>query len=143
MCFKTHKFTLFLFLIIVIYTSACESDSEYTNQAENEVTGLIQHNVYFYLNEDVTDSEREEFISGLMEMVQISTIKKSRIGSPAATDSREVTDHDFSISLTLWFESVEDHDLYQIDPEHIKMVESSSHLLSGVKVYDSLIFYEN
>ena len=140
---KTHGFALLLLLIIAIYSLACESDSGYTNQAENEVIGLIQHNVYFYLNEDVTDNEREDFISGLMEMVQISTIKKSRIGTPATTDSREVTDHDFSISLTLWFESVEDHDLYQIDPEHTKMVESSSHLLSGVKVYDSLIFYEN
>jgi len=104
---------------------------------------MIQHNVYFYLNEDVTDDERDEFISGLQEMVNISTIKRSRIGTPAATDSREVTDHDFSVSLTLWFDSVEDHDLYQIDPAHTKMVEASSHLLRGVRVYDSLIFFEN
>lgn len=140
---KPNRFNLFIFVIIAIFISACDSESEYTNQAEHESSGLIQNNVYFYLNEDVTDDERDEFISGLKELVQLSTIKKSKIGIPVATDLREVTDSGFSISLTLWFESAEDYELYQLGPEHTKMVESARPLLRGVNVYDSLIFFEN
>lgn len=139
-----HKsICIYTFAIIALFVSACTPEPESATQSEIGVTGLIQHNVYFYLNEEVTDSEKEVFVSNLQEMVNIATIKRSWIGIPAATDSRDVTDHEFSVSLTLWFETVEDHDLYQIDPEHVKMVESSSHLLRGVKVYDSLIFFED
>lgn len=138
-----NKWNLFLIGIVVIFTASCDSNSETSNQVDQEVTGLIQHNVYFYLIDDISDEEREDFDNRLQELVQISTIMKSNIGRPAATQSRDVTDHDFTISLTLWFESLEDHDSYQIDPVHTAMVEATGHLLEGVRVYDSQILYEN
>lgn len=131
--------SLFLGFLFVL-NSGCETgrDSEIL-----EVKNLIQHNVYFYFNDDVTDEQKAQFEIELEKLLDISHIKQSMIGKPAATESRDVTDHDFDYSLFMWFDSVEDHDQYQIDPVHKQMVENFGQMFERVRVYDSQIFYEN
>lgn len=130
-------------LVTGLMSISCEkSDNDY--EANNvDMEGLIMHNVYFYFHDEVTDEERVQFESDLKNLLEIPYIKSSVIGRPAQTDSRPVTDHEFDYSVTMWFESVENHDLYQIDPVHKEMVELTGNLLDRVRVMDSEIIYEN
>ena len=57
-------------------------------------------------------------------------------GSPANTPERPVTDKSFDYGLYLTFDSLEDHDTYQVDPLHDVFVDTCKDLWSQVKVMD-------
>ncbi|NQT25661.1 Dabb family protein [candidate division KSB1 bacterium] len=94
------------------------------------------HNVYFWLKADVTDSEKKEFESGLTELIKMPLISEAYWGVPAGVD-REVVDGSFDYTLTMFFETREKHDVYQVDPEHKKFIDQYSHLWDNVKVLDT------
>lgn len=53
--------TLILSVAVVIL-SACQTPQQNPAPADTETSvGLLQHNVYFYLNEDVTEEEKAQF----------------------------------------------------------------------------------
>lgn len=132
--------TFFLFLLI---SNSCEQageDSDITATTIPEITvGMLQHNVYFYLNDDVTEDERAQFEDGLHELLSIDEIFKSHIGTPGSTPERDVTDHSFGYSIFTWFESSDDYDVYAEHPIHLDFIDKYSHLWADVKVYDSEI----
>ena len=137
-------FFLITWLMVVgLMSISCEKSDNTDGANSVDLMGHIMHNVYFYFHDEVTNEERIQFESDLKILLEIPYIKSSVIGRPAQTDSRPVTDHDFDYSVTMWFESVEDHDLYQIDPVHKQMVESTGDLLDRVRVMDSEIIYKN
>lgn len=135
---------LFAWLIVGSFMIvSCDREGNVYESESVSFDGLIMHNVYFYFHEEVTEEERMHFESELKRLSEIPYIKSSVIGRPAQTDSRPVTDHEFDYSVTMWFETVEDHDLYQIDPVHTEMVENTALLLERVRVMDSEILFEN
>lgn len=104
----------------------------------NKEKFMLQHTVYFWLKEGVTESERKNFGKGIKEFVSaITEVQKAEVGIPAATANRDVVDHTFGYSLFVWFSSMEDHNIYQEHPVHKKFIEDFSHLWSRVQVYDS------
>lgn len=102
---------------------------------------MLQHNVYFYLNDDVTTEEREEFEAGLKVLLGIEEVYKSEIGIPGATEQRDVTDHSFVYSVFSWFETMDDHEVYQEHPTHLEFIDKYSNLWADVRVYDSEIIW--
>lgn len=101
---------------------------------------MMQHNVYFWLKEEVTESEKESFIKGTKDYVNaVKEVKKAEIGIPAGTADRDVVDHSFGVSLLVSFTSLENHNIYQEHPAHKKFIEDFSHLWARVQVYDSQI----
>jgi hypothetical protein len=60
-----------------------------------------------------------------------------QIGEPAPT-SRDVIDKSYAVSWMLMFDNLEDEEVYQHHPLHLKFVEECSHLWSRVVVYDSV-----
>ncbi len=94
------------------------------------------HSVYFWLTEEA-QSKREEFEAALTALVQIKEIDKAYFGKPADTAERPVTDHSFDYNLTLVFATQEDHDAYQVDPDHDVFIEQCKTWWAKVVVYDT------
>lgn len=140
---KSHfLFPAFLLAAVLIF-AACEQNTEQAYSHETEsMTGMLQHNVYFYLNDDVTPGEAEEFEAGLKELLRIETIYKSELGVPAATEDRDVTDHDYAYTIFTWFQTMEDYDVYADHPDHLEFIDRFNHLWADVKVYDAEIIFE-
>lgn len=136
---KFLSLTMLVSFFLTAFSAFQTTDESSGNFSESSVTGMLQHNVYFYLNEDVTTDEREQFEKGLRKLLSIEAIYKFEIGIPGSTTERDVTDHSFGYSIFTWFESMEDYNVYAEHPVHIKFIENYSHLWADVKVYDSEI----
>jgi hypothetical protein len=145
------KRTLFVLTIALAFlTVACQqsqessmdmettTDNSSTQTTENS-TGMLQHTVYFYLNEDVTDEERQQFEEGLESLLSIEEIYRSEMGVPADTPDREVTDHSFGYSIFTWFETMDDYNVYAEHPDHMEFIDQYESLWADVKVYDTQV----
>lgn len=95
------------------------------------------HHVFFWLKNPNSKENLDSLIQGLKSLGQIDTPKMIKIGVPAVTPKREVVDDTYSVSLLLVFDSVADHDDYQVDPIHKKFVKDCAHLWDKVQIYDS------
>lgn len=139
-------YTAGIFIVLIGFT-ACEPEAEQVdmmNQNTETTTGMLQHTVFFYLNDDVTEEEKQQFENGLRELLSISSIFKSELGIPGDTEERDVTDHSFAYSIYTWFETLEDYKIYDEHPDHLEFIDTYNSLWSDVKVYDSeLIYPEN
>lgn len=102
-----------------------------------EKSSSMLHHVFFWLKNPNSKEDLDSLIQGLKSLGQINTPKMIKIGVPAATPQREVVDDSYDASLLLMFDSVEDHDDYQVDPIHKKFVEDCAHLWDKVQIYDS------
>jgi len=117
--------------------------SETKNQlaAATNVTcepGLI-HSVFFWLKEDLSETDRTAFLEGCRSLTKISTIKNCYIGPPAATAERGVVDNSYSYALIVHFNDLEGQNAYQIDPIHLKFVEDHKDKWTKVIVYDNIL----
>lgn len=140
------KQTIFALTIALIFLatgcqqsqeSSMEMESETSTQTTENSIGMLQHTVYFYLNEDVTEEQKQEFEQGLEALLSIEEIYKSEIGVPAGTPDREVTDHAFGYSIFVWFENMDDYNVYAEHPDHMDFIDQFESLWADVKVYDS------
>jgi len=74
----------------------------------------MEHHVYFWLNEGrQNESDRAAFEKGIEALLRSPNIASSHWGKPAATAERPVTDHSFHYAISVKFDSMESHDLYQ------------------------------
>ncbi len=133
--------------LLIFFISACQPDSSQPDDNQTETMtnsdstiGMLQHTVYFYLNDDVTDEEREQFESGLVKLLEIPAIYRSETGIPAGTEERDVTDHSYAYSIYTWFETMEDYMVYDEHPDHLEFIDTYNHLWADVKVYDADIY---
>lgn len=97
---------------------------------------MLTHQVYFWLEEPDSQQSMTKLIEGLQSLLTIEVIKSGHIGIPADTSTRDVVDHSFSVAYYTTFESLEDHEIYQKHPIHLKFVEDCQHLWNKVQVYD-------
>lgn len=137
---KLLNFIFAMMLTSIILTGCQQSEETSTETAiatTENTTGMLQHTVYFYLNDDVTDQQRMEFEEGLKELLKIESIYKSELGVPGDTESRDVTDHSFGYSIFTWFETMEEYKIYDEHPDHLQFIDTYSSLWADVKVYDS------
>lgn len=131
-----------IILSLIVFT-ACQATADQTDSNETQSSiDMLQHTVFFYLNDDVTNEEIAQFEEGLKDLVSIETIYKAEIGIPGSTEERDVTDHSFGYSIFTWFESMEDYNVYAEHPDHLEFIDTYSNLWADVKVYDSGIIDE-
>ncbi|MDO3380649.1 Dabb family protein [Gilvimarinus algae] len=98
----------------------------------------LLHNVYFWLKNPDSDTDRDALIAGLKTLAAIPTVREISIGVPASTEKREVVDNSYQVSELLMFDDVEGQNAYQVHPIHKKFVDECSHLWEKVVVYDSI-----
>lgn len=137
-------FFTFALLLTIGTMAACQHEIHDSNEEIEKRTtvGMLQHMVYFYLQEDVTADEKADFEEGLKTLLSIDEVYFYQIGVPAETAERDVTDHEFGYSISSWFQTTEDYDLYAVHPVHLKFIDDYNHLWADVKVYDSAIIEE-
>lgn len=100
---------------------------------------FLHHYVLFWLKPDLSEDKINEFKGFFEELRKIKTIKTLAYGRAAATASREVVDNSFSYALSVTFAGLEDQNLYQKDPIHLKAIEKYSSLWNKVVVHDSMM----
>ena len=94
------------------------------------------HQVYFWLNDPASTSDRDKLIAGLVKLSAVKSIKASHIGKPADTN-RPVIDSSYAVSSLLIFANAADQASYQIDPMHLEFIAECKSLWSKVIVYDT------
>ncbi len=98
---------------------------------------MMIHSVYFWLVDGLSDADRESFEAGMRALFDIDVVASGKIGKPAGTPEREVTQNSFDYALFLQFDSVENHNAYQVHPDHDVFVKTYAKWFQTVKVYDT------
>ena len=95
---------------------------------------MFVHHVLFWLKDDMSKTDIQNFEEALQSLLKIEYVKYGDIGKPAAT-TKPVIDNSYSYSLLTVFDNQEGHDLYQPHPVHKKFLEQfySYHLLARTK----------
>ena len=94
------------------------------------------HQVYFWLKDPASASDRDKLIAGLIKLSGVKTIKSYHIGTPADTN-RPVIDSSYAVSSLLIFANGADQASYQTDPMHLQFIAECKELWSKVIVYDT------
>jgi len=99
---------------------------------------MFHHCVHFWLRDDLTDDQREQFIAGVRRLADSEHVRSVRIGKPAGTP-RQVVDNSWDVQLLATFDDQASHDRYQSDdPVHDEFISTFKDHWQRVLIYDSL-----
>lgn len=98
---------------------------------------LFVHHVYFWLKNPGSAADKAKLMEGLEKLSKVPTIRMVHIGTPATTN-RDVIERGYAISWLCLFDNLEEQEVYQKHPIHLKFVDDYSHLWEKVIVYDSV-----
>lgn len=97
----------------------------------------MDHHVYFWLKEEHQNAaDRAEFEKGLDALLTSELPKGARWSVPAKVAERPVVDLSWDYALSIQFESVADHDTYQVEPIHQKFIGGFKEWWAKVLVMD-------
>ena len=113
--------------------------SEAASQTEELGSGLIVHNVYFWLKEGITEVEEKDFMNFFEELKKVPGPKALRFGKPAPTTARDVVDNSFSYYLLVTFNTMDDINTYEHHPIHLGAVDKFSKYWTKVQVKDAIL----
>jgi hypothetical protein len=108
-----------------------------TPSLANSAKKIFIHHVYFWLKNPSSEADKNKLIEGLTALSKVPTIRFHHIGVPASTN-RSVIERGYAVSWMLFFDNLEEEEVYQKHPIHLKFVEDYSHLWEKVIVYDSV-----
>ena len=80
---------------------------------------------------------KAKLLEGLEKLKKVPTIRLVHVGTPAPTN-RDVINKDYDVSWLCFFDNLDEEEIYQKHPIHLKFVEEYSHLWEEVIVYDSV-----
>lgn len=97
----------------------------------------MEHHVYFWLKEERKNAaDLAVFERGLADLFAIEQVAGGMWGESAATPERPVTEKGFDYALSMQFNSLEDHDVYQEHAEHDVFVNAFKDWWERVLVMD-------
>lgn len=97
----------------------------------------MDHHVYFWLKEEYqNDQDRGIFEQGLAALFEIKLVAGGRWAVPAQVMVRPVIDQSWDYALTMKFNNIEDHDAYQVDPDHNVFISTFKDWWKQVQVKD-------
>jgi hypothetical protein len=95
--------------------------------------------VYFWLRNEGSAEDAKALADGCRtHLASIPGVLRLDVGFPAGTQ-RDVVDNSYGVALLVEFADSAAHDLYQAHADHLRFIETCSHLWSRVQVYDTLI----
>ena len=103
----------------------------------------IIHQVFFWLKNPASTSDRARLVAGLKTLADIPAIKELFVGVPAATEQRDVVDSSWQVSEIMFFENLGAQAGYQEHPLHLAFVKNCGYLWDKVVVYDTTNVYSN
>jgi hypothetical protein len=97
---------------------------------------MFVHTVYFWLHEGTSDEARAQLVQDCRTLLsQVPTVRQVWAGPPAGTP-RDVVDNSYGCGLTVLFDDVAGHDVYQDHPLHYDFIERNQAIWQRVQVYD-------
>jgi hypothetical protein len=99
---------------------------------------MFNHNVYFWLKDDLDENDLAAFEQGLQALCENTTATSGYYGKPVETD-RDVVDSSYSYGLILFFDDAAGQDAYQVGDVHQKFLADHASKWERVLVYDTLI----
>jgi hypothetical protein len=96
---------------------------------------MFIHNVYFWLHQGLSESDRQAFDRGLDLLLSIETIEHAYRGVPAPTN-RPVIDRTYSYGIVVVFRDQAAHDAYQDHPKHETFKGECAKYWRKVQIYD-------
>lgn len=97
----------------------------------------MEHHVYFWLKEENKNPEdRAEFEQGLASLLAIPEAVSGIWSVPAAVELRPVVDQSWDYALSIRFASLEDHNIYQDDADHLAFIQKFRDMWAKVLVSD-------
>ena len=103
-----------------------------------EIKGVV-HYVLFWLREDLTEKEVEDFSAFFVELKRIPGIKSLSYGRAAETNPRPVVDNSFTYNLIVIVDSLKEIGVYENHPIHLEAIKNFSHFWTKVMVHDSVV----
>lgn len=101
---------------------------------------IFIHNVYFWLTDNATQEDKLKFEAGLAALGKSTCTSGYFWGKPLNIEKRDVVEDSYDYAATSFFDTLEQHDIYQsTDPIHSLFINSFKHLWKSVKVYDHMI----
>lgn len=100
---------------------------------------LITHYVLFWLKEDVSAKEIEDFTGFFEELRKIPNVKSLHYGHAADSTPRNVVDNSFTYNLLVYFDTLEDLEVYGTHTIHLNAIEQYSKYWKKVVVHDSVL----
>lgn len=116
---------------------ACGSPQTTNDTMENKEQ--IAHYVLFWLNDELSEAEITDFAGFFEELKQIPGIKSLHYGRPAPTNPRDVVDNSFTYNLLVYFDSMDEINVYETHPIHLAAIEKYSRYWNRVVVHDSVL----
>ena len=97
----------------------------------------MEHHVYFWLKEENQNAaDRAVFEQGLASLFEVDLVAGGRWAVPAKVMIRPVIDQSWDYALSMQFASVEQHDAYQVDPDHNVFINTFKEWWAKVLVMD-------
>ena len=97
----------------------------------------MDHHVYFWLKDErKNEADRAEFEKGLTALFEIEGIQGGRWAVPAKVELRPVVDQSWDYALTMQFTTLEQHNDYQVTPDHEKFIKTFKEWWAQVQVKD-------
>jgi len=97
---------------------------------------MIVHHVLFWLKADTTADQKLAFRKSLETLEGVESIKTLHIGTPAPIE-RAVIDTTYTFSLTVFFDDLAGHDVYQVHPLHLAFLDEFRIYFEKVVIYDA------
>jgi len=123
-------------------TSKQENDQTSENQETNtpmENNEVIAHYVLFWLNDGLSEQEINDFANFFEELKSIPGIKSLHYGRAATTHDRDVVDNSFTYNLLVFFDSLDEINVYETHPTHLAAIDKYSKFWNKVVVHDSVV----
>lgn len=125
---KTAKTVFLLFsCLLMLFLSNQTMGQEKKSEA-------FVHQVFFWLHQPETDLQGQ--LEAISALGKLDGVRDFSVGVPAQTPARDVVDHSYQISLTVYFDDLASHHLYQKDPKHLDFIEKNKSKWRKVLVYD-------
>lgn len=97
---------------------------------------MFVHTVYFWLKEGTPEAARLQLLEDCRTLLsQVPSVRQLYAGPPANTP-REVVDNSYACGLTVFFDDVAGHNVYQDHPLHLDFIERNNEHWARVQVYD-------
>lgn len=97
----------------------------------------MEHHVYFWLKDERNNPEdRAVFEKGLDDLFKVDLVAGGHWSVPAKVEIRPVVDQSWDYAITMTFHTLEDHDAYQVDPDHQVFIQSFKDWWANVRVSD-------
>src|SRR5438270_10200879 len=99
----------------------------------------VAHNVYFSLKDNSAEAQQhlieacKKYLTGHPGEVFFAA------GTLAKELNRSVNDTDYDVSLHIVFETMADHDAYQVAPRHKQFIKEGEGNWKKVRVFDSVV----